>query len=713
VGISFGHENKGTINPLYLKIRSYGIIFQHLKNITYFCSMLMKTMRKTEVCQNLSIIHYQLNFRHPAGTSRGVYTTRDVWYVTVFSHGRWGVGECAPLPALSCDALPEYEQMLAAICRQIEETGCLDVEALRPYPSILFGLETAFRHFETGSFRLWDTPFSRGQAGIPINGLIWMADYAHMLKQMESKIQAGFRCIKLKIGAIRFEDEWALLRHIRRHFTSNDIELRLDANGAFTPAEALDKINRLAEWDIHSIEQPIQAGQWEEMAYLAAQSPIPIALDEELIGCYRLEDKRRLLDVVRPQYIVLKPSLHGGVSGCGEWIEEASRRQVGWWITSALESNIGLNAIAQWCATFNNPLPQGLGTGALFTNNIALPIQLSAADSLVASPALWWKEHSSASSWGDGMEIEVTTSGSTGVPRLLHVKQEQMIRSARLTCSFLGLQKGDKALLCMPLQYIGAKMMVVRTIVAGLELIVCPPSGRPLKDVDIPFRFAAMVPLQVYNSLQTPVERERLKRIEILIIGSSVIDPTLEKELRDFPNAVYATYGMTETLSHIALRRLNGKDASDYYRPLPTVKLSLSDDGVLMIEAPLVCDTPLVTNDIVELLPDGRFRMLGRKDNCINSGGIKLQIETLEEKLRPIMPVPFAITSAPDPQLGETVVLLIEKGGCSLEQLRRKIASVLSKYEYPRHIREVTAIPLAGNGKINRFACKKLGCRGI
>jgi O-succinylbenzoic acid--CoA ligase len=414
----------------------------------------------------------------------------------------------------------------------------------------------------------------------------------------------------------------------------------------------------------------------------------------------------------------LKPSLHGGVSGCGEWIEEACRRRVGWWITSALESNIGLNAIAQWCATFNNPLPQGLGTGALFTNNIALPLQLSAPDSPVASPALWWKEHSSASSsrqsdpWGDGMEIEITTSGSTGAPRLLGVKQERMIRSARLTCSFLGLQKGDKALLCMPLQYIGAKMMVVRTIVAGLELYVRPPSGHPLQDVDIPFRFASMVPLQVYNSLQTPVERERLMRIEILLIGGSAIDPALEKELRDFPNAVYATYGMTETLSHIALRRLNGKEASDCYRPLPTVKLSLSDDGVLVIDAPLVCDTPLVTNDIVELLPDGRFRVLGRKDNCINSGGIKLQIETLEEKLRPIMPVPFAITSAPDPRLGETVVLLIEKGS-SLERLQEEITSVLSKYEYPRYIREVTAIPLAGNGKINRSACKELGCRGI
>jgi o-succinylbenzoate synthase len=670
----------------------------------------MKTMQKTEGERTLSVIRYQLNFKTPAGTSRGVYTARDVWYVTVFSEGRWGVGECAPLPGLSCDAVPGYEKTLAAVCRQTEKTGCPDIGALRPYPSILFGLETAFRHFETGSFKLWDTPFSRGEAGLPVNGLIWMADYARMLAQVEDRIRAGFRCIKLKIGAIGFEEELALLRHIRRHFTGNDIELRLDANGAFTSDEALEKLHRLAEWDIHSIEQPVRAGQWEEMARLAALSPIPVALDEELIGCSRIEEKRRLLDAIRPQYVVLKPSLHGGISGCGEWIEEAGRRQTGWWITSALESNIGLNAIAQWCATLGNPLPQGLGTGTLFTNNIPLPVQLvTSGGSPSVHPALWWKEPASVPSlWGNGAEVEVTTSGSTGAPRLLRVKQEQMIQSAGLTCAFLGIQKGDKALLCMPLQYIGAKMMVVRTIVAGLELLVCPPSGHPLKDTDIPFRFAAMVPLQVYNSLQTPVERERLMRIEILIIGGSAIAPDLEKELRDFPHAVYSTYGMTETLSHIALRRLNGPEASDCYRPLPSVDLSLSDGGTLVIDAPFVCGAPLVTGDMAELLPDGCFRILGRKDNCINSGGIKLQIETLEEKLRPILPVPFAVTSAPDPRLGETVVLLIEKGDLPLARLKAEIAPALSRYERPRHILEVAGIPLAGNGKIDRLACKQL-----
>ena len=257
-----------------------------------------------------------------------------------------------------------------------KQGGEIDVDALRKYPSVLFGLETALRHYNTGKWELWDTAFSRGEAGIPINGLIWMGDFDKMLSQIEKKMETGFRCIKLKIGAINFEEELALLRHIRAHFSSKEIELRVDANGAFSPADAMEKLKRLSELDLHSIEQPIRAGQWEEMARLTSESPLPIALDEELIGCNTPEEKRKLLKAIRPQYIILKPSLHGGVAGGNEWISEAGKQQVGWWITSALESNIGLNAIAQWCATFNNPLPQGLGTGQLFTDNVEMPLEI-------------------------------------------------------------------------------------------------------------------------------------------------------------------------------------------------------------------------------------------------------------------------------------------------------------------------------------------------
>lgn len=328
---------------------------------------------------NIQITPRLLHFKQPAGTSRGVYNTRKVWYIEISSMENpsiKGIGECAPLPNLSCDDFPQYEEVLQQACSRVAREGNIPTESLRNYPSILFGLETALRHYETGSLALWDTPFSRGEAGIPINGLIWMGNFEEMYRQIEAKMEAGYRCIKLKIGAIDFDAELTLLKHIRSRFSVKDIELRVDANGAFSPAEAMHKLNALSKLDLHSIEQPIRAGQWEEMARLTARTPLPIALDEELIGHNTPEIKKELLSAIRPQYIILKPSLHGGICGSNEWIAEAEKQNIGWWVTSALESNIGLNAIAQWCATLHNALPQGLGTGQLFTDNIDLPLEI-------------------------------------------------------------------------------------------------------------------------------------------------------------------------------------------------------------------------------------------------------------------------------------------------------------------------------------------------
>lgn len=661
---------------------------------------------------HFSIIPYSLKFRQPARTSRGTYTTHQVWYVLLTSEhepGKWGIGECAPLPDLSCDASPDYEKKLRQICRQIEQTGSFDKEQLRTYPSILFGLETAFRHFENGGgFTLEDTSFSKGHAGITINGLIWMGDYDTMLRQIESKLQLGFRCIKLKIGAIGFDQEIALLRHIRDHFSISDVELRVDANGAFSPNDALEKLNRLAALDIHSIEQPVAAGQWETMAQLCEQSPLPIALDEELIGYNRLNDKKALLETIQPQYIILKPSLHGSISGCNEWIAEAERLKIGWWITSALESNIGLNAIAQWCATFNNPLPQGLGTGGLYYNNIEMPLYLQ-NDRLFYDPqkdtAAYHSYFNFLTEWTNtSPELQVQTSGSTGAPQHISVKKEHMVQSARLTCSYLGLQPGNTALLCMPLQYIGAKMMVVRALVNQLNLLITNPSGHPLSDIQQAIDFAAMTPQQVYNSLQVPAEKDRLMQIRHLIIGGSAIDPALEQELAVFPHAVYSTYGMTETVSHIALRRLNGTEASTYYQPFPSVKLSLSDENTLIIQAPFALNGEVRTNDIVDLRPDGSFRILGRTDNVINSGGIKIQIEALEEKLKPVLCHSFAITSVKDTKFGEIVILLTEQNITEQEQAILK--KQLSPYEYPKEIITITQIPYTPSGKTDRMKCK-------
>lgn len=326
----------------------------------------------------LQIIPRTLHFKQPAGTSRGIYTTRRVWYLLLTDtvSGRYGVGECAPLPALSCDDLPEYEEILQAHCREVERNGCIDYEALRPYPSMLFGLEAALQHLHAGSLQLWATPFSEGRQGIPINGLIWMGNFDEMYQRIEEKMKAGFRCIKLKIGAIDFERELELLSHIRKHFSPEQIELRVDANGAFSPEDAPRKLEQLNEFQLHSIEQPIRAGQWQAMKQLCATTPFPIALDEELIGINERERKIELLDTIRPQYIILKPSLHGGIQGSQEWIALAAERGIGSWVTSALESNIGLNAIAQWCATLQPSLPQGLGTGLLFTDNVDYPLHI-------------------------------------------------------------------------------------------------------------------------------------------------------------------------------------------------------------------------------------------------------------------------------------------------------------------------------------------------
>ena len=319
-----------------------------------------------------------LHFKQPAGTSRGVYTTRKIWLVYLSDGKKTGMGECAPLPDLSCDVRNDYEEVLEGFCQKLCESGEIDYEAMRDYPSMLFGLETALLNLQHGDI-MFDTAFSRGEVGIPINGLVWMGNYDEMLQRMEEKLEKGFRCVKLKIGAIDFDQELDLVKRIRNRFSFHEVELRLDANGAFPYEEALYKLELLSQYAIHSIEQPIKAQQWALMAELCRESPLPIALDEELIGVNDLEMKHHMLNIIKPRYIILKPSLHGGMQGCREWIDTARDMGIGSWITSALESNIGLNAIAQFAADVYGDhitMPQGLGTGQLFTDNIPMPLEI-------------------------------------------------------------------------------------------------------------------------------------------------------------------------------------------------------------------------------------------------------------------------------------------------------------------------------------------------
>lgn len=344
----------------------------------------------------LTAYPYTLNFKRPAATSRGaLYTKQAVFLAATHADlpGVVGWGECSPMPGLSVDDLPDYVDKVQAVCDAFNP-GCkalaLDLTKL---PSIAFGLETAVCDLQTGGKqRLFETAFSRGQAALPTHGLLWMDDPEHVLEHVELKAAQGCRVIKMKVGALPFENEHALLKSIRRRFPRDEMELRLDANGAFAPGEALEILKRLAEFDVAFLEQPIAAGRWQEMADLCARSPIPIALDEELIGIAAAEARLQLTDTIRPQHLILKPALLGGLAACEAWIEEAERLGSQWWINSLLESNIGLNAICQWTSTRqgeNDERVHGLGTGQLYANNIPSPLRLDACG-LRLDPARPW-----------------------------------------------------------------------------------------------------------------------------------------------------------------------------------------------------------------------------------------------------------------------------------------------------------------------------------
>lgn len=322
-------------------------------------------------------------FKRPGGTSRGVLVTKDSWHLILYDdespHVK-GVGECSIIERLSLDDRPDFEKKLTEVVNKIDQIEYWLNDGLIEFPSIRFGLETAIKDLKNGGERLlFNSDFIEQGKGIPINGLVWMGEYSFMRDQIVEKIEAGYRCIKLKIGAINFQDELNLLKLIRKDFNDKEVELRVDANGAFSTEDALDKLKQLSEFNLHSIEQPIKQGQWESMSKLCETTPLPIALDEELIGITHNETINEMLGIIQPQYIILKPSLLGGFDQSEKYIQIADQKGIGWWVTSALEGNVGLNSIAQWTATLNNSMPQGLGTGQLFSNNIESPLYIETA----------------------------------------------------------------------------------------------------------------------------------------------------------------------------------------------------------------------------------------------------------------------------------------------------------------------------------------------
>ena len=332
-------------------------------------------------------------FKQPGGTSRGVLSTKDSWYLVLYDDKNpqvKGIGECSIIERLSIDDRPDFEDKLVEVCSKINDFQQWLKSGLEDFPAIRFALETALIDLENKGQRiLFLSDFIEGKQGIPINGLVWMGNYQFMKEQIIAKIEAGFRCLKLKIGAINFEDEIKLLQMIRKEFNASELELRVDANGAFQTNEAPEKLKRLSDFQLHSIEQPIRQGYWEEMARLCETSPIPIALDEELIGICEESVINEMLEIIKPRYIILKPSLLGGFKQSEKFIHAAEQKEIDWWVTSALEGNIGLNAISQWTAKLGNPMPQGLGTGQLFTNNIDSPLFIQNAQLFHDEKNLW------------------------------------------------------------------------------------------------------------------------------------------------------------------------------------------------------------------------------------------------------------------------------------------------------------------------------------
>ncbi|MBB6370751.1 o-succinylbenzoate synthase [Chryseobacterium shigense] len=326
---------------------------------------------------------YLLEFKRPSGTSRGVLHEKETFILEVENDGKKGTGECAVFRGLSFDDRPDYEEKLQWLCENINRDNQYLKEQLRDFPSIWFGYEQAILNLKHGAHLYFPSEFTERKAAIRINGLIWMGDVQYMEEQIREKLEKGFHCIKLKIG-VDWKSEHKILHELRKKFSKDKLELRVDANGGFSREEAEIVLKQLADLHIHSIEQPVKAGNWNDMAALCAQTPTPIALDEELIGITNPAEKRKLLEIIKPQYIILKPALVGGFAGSDEWISLAEDKNIGWWITSALESNIGLNAIAQYTFTKRNPMPQGLGTGALFVNNFESDLELK-------NELLWFK----------------------------------------------------------------------------------------------------------------------------------------------------------------------------------------------------------------------------------------------------------------------------------------------------------------------------------
>ena len=679
---------------------------------------------------------HPLTFSKPAQTSRDVLYHKPSFLITICDkHGRKGVGECSLIPGLSI----ESEEEVVSFLETLQAKSGINVREIpHTLPSVRFAVETALRSLKRGGEAQWS-------GGITINGLVWMDSAKGMLEQVDILVNKGFKTIKLKVGTLPFNEELDMLREIRRKCPAEEFTIRIDANGAFgrdsgDGMTAIEKLVALsnADLNIHSIEQPIPAGQYDKMATLCAASPIPIALDEELIGVNSHAERRALLEKTKPKYLILKPSLIGGLDESEKWISLANELGIGWWVTSALESNVGLSAIAEWVAGLLETHPtlqglaQGLGTGGLFTNNTAstmyiedgkLYAQQQKPGSIVlqgqtfplsSAGATDFEAYKGRPRWTDGIArtlvdwfqnpaspLEFKTSGSSGTPKDISHTRESVIASAKDSLTFFGLNPGTRAVLALPIDFVAGRLMLVRAIVGRWNLEIIEPSSRPACTNELDF--IALTPLQCASLLPDfPV-------VSKVLLGGGVVREGLKNKL---PQGIefWEGFGMTETITHIAARRVISGESNPPFAALPGVNFRTGPDGTLVIHAPNRGVFELVTDDLVERIDGQNFRWLGRKSSVINSGGMKVIPEVVEREIRGIMrplDCAYLIRGIADDGLGERVVLRLDSEKLNQEdeeELLRKIASLktLPSYHNPRGI-EYGAIKTSIVGKIQRI----------
>lgn len=642
--------------------------------------------------------HFSLPFITPAKTSSVTYSKRDLWYVFLENDGFTAIGEVAPLPHLSMESHAEIESALQGIEKSCNSGDQNWRSYARDISSITFAVEMLDQaHRQQTPYKYFDCPFASGSESIEINGLIWMADFETMSNALEKKLAEGWRCIKLKIGAIDFEQELQLLSQIRERFSRAELELRVDANGAFSADNVHQVFDELSRFDLHSIEQPVPPGNWDLMAELVKQRKVPVALDEELIPQRTETDKLALLEHVQPDYIVLKPSLIGGFEAANRWLTHAKHYNIGAWVTSALESNLGLLAIAQWTAQKSLPGYQGLGTGLLFKRNFPVPLEMANGKLRQDSHQLWSEAYDKIEAFlNPTKEYILHTSGSTGDPKPIKAEKSGMEYAATVTDESIGIRPGDTMLICLPMRYVAAQMQLIRAWCNALKIRFLEPGIDQLLAADMQVQIASLVPYQLDQILSSGSNL----RIQKVLVGGAPVSSLLRERCSRSGIEIWETYGMTETYANIALKKI-GQDS--YFKCIGDTKISLDKRGCLQLRSEGRKLRLLQTNDLAEIIDDSHFLIEGRIDEIINSGGIKVNPRNIEDVLADqLSGQRFFIAGVPSQDFGQVVALFIEGSKQPLD------FEMLEKAEKPKYIIPLARFPLLETGKIDKQATMKL-----